>query len=88
MSQEFVVVVVNKPISNDFTAGCGQFESDHSALHNQLTGADDILNLPHPASRQQQSLNRVARAERLTAGWQGQLLWFGCGIPTLTGSCA
>ena len=48
-----------------------------------LMGTDDILNLPHPASRQQRSLDGVARAERLTAGWQDQLLRFGCGIPTL-----
>lgn len=52
-----------------------------------LMGADDILNVPHPASRQQRSLDGVARAEeRLTAGWQGQLLWHVCGIPPTMGS--
>lgn len=59
-----------------------------------LVGADDVLNVPHPASRQQQLfLDGVARAGRLKAGWEGQLLWFGCGIPPPhhhhhMGSCA
>lgn len=54
-----------------------------------LMGADDILNVPHPASKQDGVLDGVARAEeRLTAGWQGQLLWLVCGIPPTIGSCA